>query len=68
MVDLNAITDRGSLELADTGTPGSLINHAGQIVARGKDGNSSVHTRTRSSSFHLARDQGTAIRDLWEDG
>jgi hypothetical protein len=39
MVDLNAITDRGSLELADTGTPGSLINHAGQIVARGKDGN-----------------------------
>jgi probable HAF family extracellular repeat protein len=42
MVDLNLITDRGSIELVDTGYPGSIINSAGQIVARGKEGNSSV--------------------------
>jgi hypothetical protein len=45
MVDLNAITDRGSLELADTGTPGSLIN---KVLIRNRP-----YPRTRSYSMNM---------------
>lgn len=43
MVDLNPITDRGSIDLVDTGNPGSIMNNAGHIVARGKQSNSSMY-------------------------
>ena len=43
MVNLNAITDTGGLELISSGPPGTLINNANHIVARAKDGNSSVY-------------------------